>query len=313
MHAGGIDRDNEAAWDLLIGDLNNGDCIPFLGAGASAERLPLGGQLAAKWASKINYPYADSDNLARVMQYATTMVYRDATRTKREFLKAEFANATPPDRTDQFPVHAVLARYPLPLYITTNYDDFMFLALQQARKQPIWDLCPWYAMSSDDWTGSPFREPAFTPCVERPLVYHLHGHHKEPHSIVLIEDDYLDFLVRLAQDGRHTNASSASPRGGHPMTLLPFPVRTALRTKALLFIGYGLRDWTFHVMFRTLLHGLPGTMRREHTSVQLNPDDHSAEERQYLERYFQAQSIRILWETPRSLNDKLAAGLRGTP
>ncbi|MFG2073470.1 SIR2-like domain-containing protein [Nonomuraea maritima] len=310
MDSGEIDCDNEAAWDLLIGDLNNGDCIPFLGAGASAERLPLGGQLAEKWAAKIHYPYPVNGNLAHVMQYATTMVYRDATRTKREFLRAHFSDVAPPDGSDRFPVHAVLARYPLPLYITTNYDDFMFRALQQARKQPAWDLCPWYAMSPDDWTRSPFRDSAYTPCVERPLVFHLHGHHDEPRSIVLIEDDYLDFLVRLAQDGRHMTASAP---GGHTMTLLPSEIRTALRTKALLFIGYGLRDWTFHVMFRTLLHGLPGTMRREHASIQLNPKDHGADERRYLERYFQSQNIRILWETPRSLNDRLAAGLKGAP
>ncbi|MGW3348508.1 SIR2 family NAD-dependent protein deacylase [Nonomuraea rubra] len=310
MRTGDADGQNDDAWDLLIGDLNNGDCVPFLGAGASAERLPLGGQLARKWAARIRYPSGDTGDLARVMQYAATMHYRDAIRTKREFLNEEFAHAAPPAATDEFPVHSVLARYPLPLYITTNYDDFMFLALQQARKRPTWDLFPWYAMSPDDWTGSPFRESDYVPCEERPLVFHLHGHHKEPHSIVLIEDDYLDFLVRLAQDGRHSSASSS---GGRPMTLLPYPIRTALRTKALLFIGYGLRDWTFHVMFRTLLHGLLGTMRREHTSIQLNPHDHPGEEREYLERYFQAQSIRILWETPRSLNDKLAAGLREKP
>jgi hypothetical protein len=310
VHGGGADRENEAAWDLLIGDLYNGDCIPFLGAGVSAERLPLGGPLARKWATKIKYPYDDSGNLARVMQYAATMVYRDATRTKREFLREEFADVPPPERADQFPVHAVLAQYPLPLYITTNYDDFMFLALQQARRHPRWDLCPWYADSPDDWTGSPFREPAFAPDADHPLVFHLHGHHEEPHSIVLIEDDYLDFLVRLAQDGRHT---SASARGASQMTLLPRAVRTLLRTKSLLFLGYGLRDWTFLVMFRTLLHGLPGTMRREHTSIQLNPHDHTPDERGFLERYFQAQHIRILWETPHSLSDKLAAGLRSMP
>ncbi|GAA3150772.1 SIR2 family NAD-dependent protein deacylase [Nonomuraea roseoviolacea] len=313
MHSGGADRDNEDAWKLLVGDLTHGDCVPFLGAGASAERLPLGGELARKWASKIGYPFPDSGDLARVMQYAATMTYRDATRTKRVFVEEEFAGAAPPDGTDQYQVHAVLARYPLPLYVTTNYDDFMFLALQRARKRPVWDLCPWYAASADDWTGSPFREPDYVPSPDRPLVFHLHGHHEEPRSIVLLEDDYLDFLVRLTQDGRHTGMSPALSSGGRPMTLLPSSVRAALRTKALLFVGYGLRDWTFHVLFRTLLHGLGGTQLREHVSIQLNPDDHPAEERRYLERHFESRRIRVLWETPRSFNDKLAAGLRDAP
>jgi hypothetical protein len=306
VDAGGLDSENEDAWTLLIGDLNRGDCIPFLGAGASAERLPLGGQLAMKWAERTGYPLPDPGNLARVMQYAVTMHYRDATRAKRVFLAEEIAGATPPDRTDLYPVHSTLARYPLPLYVTTNYDDFMFLALQQARKDPTWDLCPWYAVSPDDWTGSPFGEPAFYPSTERPLVFHLHGHHTEPRSIVLIEDDYLDFLVRLAQSSRH---ASLAEQGGNSVTLLPYPVRTALRTKPLLFVGYGLRDWTFHVLFQTLLFGLARTQLREHVSIQLDPHAHSAEERRYVESYFQAKHIRILWETPQSFSAKLAAGL----
>lgn len=303
------DQGNDDAWALLIGDLKRGDCIPFLGAGASAGRLPLGSELAKKWARRVGYPLPNSRDLSSVMQYAATTFYRDATRMKREFIAEEFANITPGGKSENFPAHSLLAEYGLPLYVTTNYDDLMLYALQQTMKDATWDLCPWYAVTPDDWPHSPFQDPHFEPRAEHPLVFHLHGHHSVPRSLVLTEDDYLDFLVRLAQGSRHTSLAQS---GGFQVMLLPDYVHSSLRTKPLLFIGYGLRDWSFRVLFRTLMHGLAGSQLREHASVQLDPHRHLHSERRYLEDYFAAQRIRILWETPESFIDKLSAGLRAS-
>ena len=38
-----------------------------------------------------------------------------------------------PDGSDPCEVHRVLAELPLPLYITANYDDFMFEALRRTQ------------------------------------------------------------------------------------------------------------------------------------------------------------------------------------
>jgi hypothetical protein len=312
VHVRPVDREpeNEKAWNRLIRDLTLGDCIPFLGAGASAGHLPLGDDVARRWAAEHDYPFNDPWNLARVMQ-SVTMIKNggDATTTKRDFIRQEIISATLPEESASSPVHSVLARYPLPLYVTTNYDDLMYLALRRACRNPEWDLCPWYAEEPEDWAHSPFSGDDYWPSRERPLVFHLHGRFSEVRSLVLVEEDYLEFLVRLGQDRRHRGLSRDD---GSRVTMIPDPVRTMLRTQPLLFIGYSLRDWTFQVLFRTLTARLASSQRRINVSIQVEPTDHPGLEREYLERYYGSQNIQILWESPRSFNEKLRAGLEAS-
>ncbi len=81
------------------------------------------------------------------------------------------------------------------------------------------------------------EKKGFNPDSTRPIVYHLHGHRSVPESLVLTEDDYIDFLVRISGDS----------------ALLPPIIQSSLTNKMLLFVGYSLADWTFRVIFRGLL------------------------------------------------------------
>ncbi|MEV0583679.1 SIR2 family protein [Nonomuraea sp. NPDC050310] len=295
------------AWKLLIGDLRRGDCVPFLGAGVSVKRLPLGGKLAAKWHAKVECPLDESASLSSVMQYAATITYRDPNRLKREFVEEEgFANVQPPDPQSDYPVHSLLAQLDLPLYVTTNYDDFMYLALRQERgKNPSWALCPWYSDDPEEVPDSPFHDPHYVPTPSSPLVFHLHGHHSEPRSLVLTDDDYIDFMVRLADD-----ASPRSLARAQPLAMLPGPIRLRLRKSPLLFLGYSLSDWNFLVLFRTLMKGLSHGQRREHVSVQIDPDERiSPERRRFFDQYCADQRIRVLWESPESFTAHLRSAL----
>jgi len=96
-------------------------------------------------------------------------------------------------------------------------------------------------------------------------------------------------LARETREGRDAGMQAA---------LLPNYVYSSLRNKPLLFIGYSLRDWTFLVLFRTLLYGIPEGERRKHVSVQLDPSEAgSSGARQYAERYFRSQSVEIIWNS----------------
>jgi hypothetical protein len=124
---------------------------------------------------------------------------------------------------------------------------------------------------------------------------------------VLTEDDYIEYLFQLAK-GRSGRVSSGS--------LLPPAVRFALRDKPLLFIGYSLEDWTFRVMFRTLLDGMPDSQRRRSISVQLEPPpdpDGKGDSRVYLEEYFNRREITVFWESAASFASKLVDSMRGRP
>jgi hypothetical protein len=293
----------ERAWVRLISNLQAAECVPFLGAGACAGNIPLGGAMAQTWAERHKYPMRDKDNLARVMQYIATVEYGgDATSLKREFVGLEFKALSPPDYRDPKQVHGQLARFDLPLYVTTNYDDLMYGALQHWGRRPRPAHSLWYPTA--DPKASPLSDRSYEPSQAEPLIFHLHGHHRTPESLVLTEDDYIEYLVQLAGEKDLV--------AGDGSGLLPPYVRGLLRSKSLLFVGYSLRDWTFLVLFRTLLHGIPLTHRRNHVSVQIDPKERAASRtRAYLKEYLGSQRIEIFWNSADEFADELNERLRG--
>jgi hypothetical protein len=298
--------DGELAWDLLISNIRADECVPFLGAGACDEFIPLAGRLAANWGDATGYPLSDTTNLARVMQYVATTRYRgDVMSLKRDFIRQEIQSVNPPNFGDSGQIHGVLAKCNLSLYVTTNYDDFMYLALQYWSKRPQRDYSTWYAAGEEGIHDSPLAsKSAYEPTSAEPLVFHLHGHQMNAQSLVLTEDDYIEYLVKLASD---TNR-----RAGMVSGVLPAYIRGQLRSKPLLFIGYSLRDWTFLVLFRTLLHGIPDVHRRNHVSVQVDPAEPSrVRAREYIERYLAAQRIQIFWGSARDFARELSDRLGG--
>src|SRR4051794_38471235 len=118
-------RDSD--WNLLLARIRDGKCTPFLGAGASAHRLPLGANIASRWAADHGYPLDDVEDLARVAQFLA--VDQDDAMSPKELLTAEFRAITDTEAPTEIDPHPVLASLPLPLYLTTNYDDAIFDAL----------------------------------------------------------------------------------------------------------------------------------------------------------------------------------------
>ena len=72
-----------------------------------------------------------------------------------------------------------LAELPVPVYLTTNYDDLM------ARRSSIKEGSAARALPLAQKSGD-------EPTAANPVVFHLHGHDRETRSLVLTEDDYLD-------------------------------------------------------------------------------------------------------------------------
>lgn len=287
-------------------NLEAGECVPFLGAGACADYIPLGARLARAWGDRAGYPMQDKDNLPRVMQFVAISEFGgDIPSLKQEFVRQEFSGVTTPDFRDPGQIYGLLAGLNLPLYVTTNYDDFMYLALQHARKRPRQDHSPWYVTGVPDAFASPLADASYTPSPVEPVVFHLHGHYSVPQSLVLTEDDYIEYLVQLAGESRR--------QAGVVSGLLPAYVHGQLRSKPLLFVGYSLRDWTFLVLFRTLLYGIAETQKRNHVSVQIDPRERAPRRaRDYLERYFRSQRIQIFWNTATEFAEQVNYRIGGT-
>ena len=96
----------------------------------------------------------------------------------------------------------LLAELPLPIYMTTNYDDFMFRALLARKKNVQKELCRWNKSIQEQPS---LFDMGFVPTPENPVVYHLHGHKDHVGSLVLTEDDYLEFLVSISSNDQPNN------------------------------------------------------------------------------------------------------------
>jgi hypothetical protein len=280
----------EADWERLITQLSRGDCTPFLGAGACHGTLPGAAELSRHWAAKASYPFQDHHDLPKVMQYVS--ISNGDPIYVKERVCEDFADKGPPPFDRSTEPHALLAKFPVRVFITTNYDDFLIKALGRAGKNPRSVICPWYLPANANLSKVFARVPAIRPAAEAPIVFYLHGNLKEPRSLVLTEGDYLEFLANIAV--------SSSGEGSQ---LMPSIVLSAMTDYPLLFIGYSLQDWTFRVLFHGLLRGQSGVLRRRSVSVQLMPpvngsiDEAERLAREYIARYLEGWSISIFWGT----------------
>jgi hypothetical protein len=205
----------------------------------------------------------------------------------------------------------VIAGLDLPVYITTNYDDLLLHALRSKRKEPMPLLCPWH----DSLHESAGETYSYDPTPTKPAVYYLHGRADVPNSIVVTEDDYLDFIVWITRQWKVQADDSH----------ITSAVKRALAMHSLLFIGYSQNDWTFRVLMRSMRQ-TNSALRTLSVAVQLSPlDDDAAEVDQdkvadYLTRYFegvQGTRVRLYWGTAQQfvteLKDRLAATNGGSP
>jgi hypothetical protein len=250
----------------------------------AAHAIPLGAQIARRWSASHGYPLEDVDDLARVSQYLA--VHQDDAMYPKELLTQELQELPSTDLTVPCEPHAGLASLPLPMFLTTNYDDSMYRALLAAGKDPRREICRWNKSPALSEAPSAFADSAYAPTPANPLVYHLHGRLGLPESLVLTEDDYLDFLVAIA----------ANPR------LLPHPIQRALAGTSLLFVGYRLADWDFRVIHRGLVAASEASLRRLSVTVQLSATDAA---RDYLDRYFGALKLRVYWGSAQDFVEEL--------
>jgi hypothetical protein len=210
-------------WPVLLHNLKTQKLVPFLGAGASLgfdgnAGLPGGGRLAGMLAAECGYPGADRRDLLRVAQY---YALRFGELGLRESVQKKLSV---PD-VQPGEVHTILARWPVEVVLTTNYDNLMERAFAMAGKDPAKKL--YNRLGDQDQIST---EPA----AHTPLVYKLHGSLDHIDSMVITEDNYIDFMISLIE--------------GDPK--VPDFISKIFRTCSILFIGYGLKDWNIRVLLR---------------------------------------------------------------
>jgi hypothetical protein len=268
--------------------LKKGQVIPFLGAGVNMgarppsakwteqtkEFLPRGDELSRYLADKIEFPSKDPRERSDLAKVSSYYVEISARKNLLDRLRKIFGqvNCPPCD------IHAYLAELaksadiaastdlqrefdglepkefkPL-LIVTTNYDVLTELALRELQ-------CPYdlvvHPTDRKDREGSVmwWRHGAREHVWERPqdlyidldtttVVYKMHGSvaHQlsEVDSYVITEEDYVNFLSLMINQ-----------------TAIPPVFTSHFHMRQFLFLGYGLRDWNFRVMLKTLKEPKP--------------------------------------------------------
>jgi hypothetical protein len=266
---------------MVIKAITDGRVVPFFGAGVNlcgrpaetawqpGQYLPSGGELAEYLAEEFDYPSSDVQDLVRVSQYVAVMIgsgplYEEL----HSLLDADYR----PTPLHQFfaTLPAVLRQkgYPHPgqLIVTTNYDDLMERAFQDAGEP--FDLVSYVAVGEQrgkflhwppDGEARLIEKPneyRGLSLDQRPVVLKIHGAVDratgERDSFVITEDHYIDYLTR-------TDISN----------LVPVTLAAKLRRSHFLFLGYSLRDWNL----RVILHRIWGEQKLTWKSwaIQLNP------------------------------------------
>jgi hypothetical protein len=280
-------RDQLLSIRTLARQIREGKCVLVLGPGASTdpsgpEEVPLHIMLARQLAATLRIPKEEkkdlnTDDLRHVSQILLDRQIRNPFVLQDmvvEFYKQFSGNTTS--------FHRNIASLPFELCITTTPDDFMFNALQEAGKSPTRDFYNFRESHSVNITE---------PTPKYPLVYHLYGYLDEPGSLVVTENDLIDFLVKIVQD------APPLPKG--------ITARLSRTVSTCLFVDLGFKNWYLRVLMRSL--GLrPDQVRAK--SVALEDREFFVQPKQHQTTVFFSGSTPI--DFHQESLDEFASGLR---
>ena len=215
----------------LLERIRKGACVLLMGPGVAVvdddPATPLTVRLSRELAQdpELNGDprLGDRSNLRHVAQlYYQVKRDRDELRLAAEDFYSRFS-----ETTTEF--HRSLASLPFQLCISTTPDDLLFNAFTSIGKKPVKGFYNMYRAVDSNLSRA---------SEERPTVFHLYGHPTNRESLVLTENDLIEFLVRVVQ--REPPLPDVI-RGhmGDPDT-------------SFLFVGFGFQHWYVRILLQVL-------------------------------------------------------------
>jgi hypothetical protein len=235
---------DDASWTSLVYGVEHGACTLMLGPNAvtgviDGQRLPVHRALAGFVKARLGPSFAslDADKPWSVAQAA---VAAEDGRTLRAWVQ-EFAAQFQVDEE----VLRDLAEMPFPLIVNTSPGLAVLQAFRAVKPELYSDF---YDRTAP--TGPDIPEPT----VSAPVLYGLYGSLENPASMILSQNDRLDFVEAVI---------SAQPG-------LPLKLRNVLgdEERSFLFVGFQLGQWQLQL----LLHVLGKNKTRSYKSFALDPD-----------------------------------------
>lgn len=279
-------------WKSITHGVRQGNFVAIVGPDVGERARGTSRERAESLAEEHGFPMAlhQRTDLAKVAQYLSVHESRRFARDETlKSLRAQIVRRHPEldlggadlkglfktvvrhrfrDETDPF---RILAELRGSVYVEASPDPMLSLALAECGAKPKPLFCDWRKTRDSHPSEPPYEG---TPSPEEPIVYYAFGFLAKPDTLVLTEDDYVDYLI-AATDYK----------------LIPGVVRGTLVKSSLLFLGFSLDDWAFRVLFR-LIMALDGSAQLgdfAHVGVQIDPLEHSLVDieraREYLEEY----------------------------
>jgi len=211
------------------------------------------------------------------------------------------------DQKDGWEALKKLAELPFPLYITTNYDDLLEQALIKANRKPRRVLSGWFLRIIEIETEKEEsnanekivdvtvdasihlkqlndrlkREKSRVSFVshvvsaddtDEPIVFHLHGHIDCPESMVLTDENYVDFMVAFSNSKKMFGLNIKELKS-KPLVLPAF-FESIFKNNDLLVVGYSLEDLNFQVLLGALRKvGKNRSKEKSTLSIQIDPGE----------------------------------------
>ncbi len=278
-------------WKSITNSVRQGSFVPIVGPDIGERYRGTNRELAEHLAELHSFPMAEHQrkDLAKVVQYLSihesrklardevlkglrTQILKRQPGLEAQDFKTLFKEVVKQRFQDESDPYRILAELKGSVYINATTDPVLPLSLAEAGAKPK----PLFANWRKTKDNHP-AEPAYdgTPSPEEPVVYYAFGFVAKGDTMVLAEDDYVDYLIAAAD-----------------YKLIPRVVRGTLVKSSLLFLGFTLDDWAFRVLYR-LIMALDGSAQLTdyaHVGVQIDPAEHSLADvegaRQYLQEYF---------------------------
>jgi hypothetical protein len=272
-----IPNEIEPPYLLIREDLENGNVVPFIGAGASlaksgeaSAKLLSASELSRQLADVTSFPSEDPRERSDLVKVASYFVYINGRSSLRRRLRERLAVNAAPGALQEY-----LAGLPgHRLIITTNYDTLLEQALRAANKS--FHLVVHPDPEKTELRGSvlwwpPGEEKPQTPATnvldidlkDSTVIYKMHGTlswsaSSDWDNFVITEDDYTDFLSQMS--------------GGN--SAIPAIFQAHFHERNFLFLGYSLSDWNLRVILNNLSRPLREEGRRADFAawaIQRNP------------------------------------------
>ena len=237
-------KDNQ--WINLLNSIKDKTFLPIIGSEATFPWMRSLSDISTQWANDHGYPFENKNILSEVSQFLA--IKNDDEYSPKRMLCDIIKEISIPIfslEKNKNTIYSVLADLNLPIYITTNYDHFMEKALESKGKEPVSEFCRW-SKSLKEYTESAGiasvfdNRQDFIPTEAKPLIFHLYGDIEIPESILLTENDSLNFIAYLNVE----------------KNMLPKIIRQKLIASSLLFLGVGFNDLKFRLIWGSIINYL---------------------------------------------------------